>query len=264
MPVPERRNLEIFSRSLRNLCATRASVSLICREIGINRQQFDRYLTGAAMPSAHNLRRIARYFALSEEQLLSGRLDETAGGPGLDAPTSFSAALQPQPGELAALRHYLGFYFYYFLTPSWPGQVQCGLLQLYERDHRVQTRYIGRVQDPDYGRLTRSRFDGHAVLRGDRIFILEHARGPVDGFGQTILYAAHRHQANYLTGMASGIGWHPHRGPFASRVILRRLRVNLTLREALDGCGLFRINGSNLDPIVRNFFSTTETLFMTG
>lgn len=264
MSVLSARIGEIFSRNLRNLCATRVSVSLICREIGINRQQFDRYLTGSAMPSAHNLRRIAAYFALSEKELLSPRLEDSRSGPGLDPQSSFAAALRPEPGELALLRNYLGFYHYYFLTPSWPGQVQCGLLQLYERDHRVLTRYVGRVENPDYGRITRSRFDGHAVLRGDRIFILEHARGPVDGFGQTILYAAHRHQANYLTGMASGIGWHPHRGPFASRLIIRRLRITHSLREAMAQCGLFRVDGSNLDPIVRNFFSSGESMLITG
>lgn len=253
-----------FSKNLRDLCAARPSVSAICRDIGINRQQFERYLTGLSMPSAYNLRRISAYFALDEAQMLVGRKDAAPRPARIEAPSSLARALRPEPGELALLRNYRGLYHYYFLSPSWPGHVQRGLLQLYECDHQVLTRYVGRVEDPDYGRLTRSRFEGQAVLRGDRLFILEHARGPVDGFGQTILYAAHRHQANYLTGIASGIGWHPHRGPFASQVILRRLRPSISPREALSRCGLFRADGRDLDPIVRNHFASTDHPFLLG
>ncbi len=40
-----------------------------CRDIGINRQQFNRYVTDASLPSAHNLHRIAMYFGISESDL---------------------------------------------------------------------------------------------------------------------------------------------------------------------------------------------------
>ena len=60
-------DIEIFSANLRFACATRRSISQICREIGINRQQFNRYIGGEARPSPHNVARIARFFGLVAE-----------------------------------------------------------------------------------------------------------------------------------------------------------------------------------------------------
>lgn len=258
---------EYFSGNLRRLCATQSSVSAICRDIGINRQQFERYLTGAAMPSAHNLRRICAYFSVDEAQLLAG--PPVAGSRPIERDSladlsPFAQVLRSQPGELPLLRNYCGTYQYHFLTPSWPGQIQVSVLQIYERERRILTRYLGRVRDPIYGTVTRSRFDGQAVLRGDRIFLMEYSRGVVDSFAQTILFPAHRHSANYITGMAFGIGWHPHRSPFASHLILRRLRPNQSLQEAVAQCGLYAPDSRALDPIVRNHFTQGAAPYVAG
>lgn len=230
----------------------------------MNRQQFERYLTGQAMPSAHNLRRICAYFALDEAQILSPP-------PALELETEtrrelppYVAALRLQPGEFHLLRNYCGTYQYYFLTPSWPGQIQVSVLQIYEQGRSIRTRYLGRVRDPVYGTVARSRFDGQAVLRGDRIFLMEYSRNVIDSFGQSILFATHRHTANYLTGMTFGIGWHPHRGPFSSQLILRRLRSSQPLREAVAQCGLYSPGSRNLDPIVRNHFEQSAMPYMPG
>lgn len=102
------------------------------------------------------------------------------------------------------------------------------------------------------------------MLRGERIFIMEYSRGVIDSFGQSILFAAHRHTANYLTGMTFGIGWHPHRGPFSSQLILRRLRPNQPLREAVAQCGLYSPGSRTLDPIVRNHFEQSAMPYMPG
>ncbi|TJW59990.1 MAG: transcriptional regulator, partial [Mesorhizobium sp.] len=44
-----------FSSNLKLACSTHRSVSDLCRTIGINRQQFNRYLNAGTLPSAHNL-----------------------------------------------------------------------------------------------------------------------------------------------------------------------------------------------------------------
>lgn len=256
-----------IAQNLRFLCASRPSVSAICREIGLNRQQFERYLTGSALPSAHNLRRIAVYFSVTESDLLGDPAAlqlKYAGAAAPDGHRHLGEALLPSPQELVLLRRYLGRYHYYFLTPSWPGEVQCGLFVLWEHDHAIRSSYLGRVRDPHFGKVIRSRFEGHVALRGERIFILEYARGVVDSFGQTILYAVHQHQANYLTGMTFGIGWHPHRGPFASHVIVKRLRESIPLREAMGACGLYPRDSRGLDLIVRNFFDDQPRPFIMG
>lgn len=256
---------ERFTQNLRLLCATKPSVSFICREVGLNRQQFDRYLSGASLPSAHNLRRICHYFGVREQDLFgeTARLREVVDAQSRPGPSHpLQGGLDPEAGELAILRNYVGLYFYYFLTPSWAGQVQCGLLDLRIENGAARTRYLARVRDPDFQRLFRSRFEGCATYRGDRLFILEYSSRVKDSFGQTILYPAHRHDSNYLSGMTFGIAWHPRRSPFASKVILKRVREATPLRDAVEACGLYPPDSRSFDPIIRGFFSEGAQPYM--
>jgi DNA-binding phage protein len=58
-----------FPLNLRYLCDQRGSISTICRSIGINRQQFNKYLSGAHLPASTNIKRIANHFGLSADLL---------------------------------------------------------------------------------------------------------------------------------------------------------------------------------------------------
>lgn len=60
---------QVFSKNLRELCDERPSVSAVCRDLSINRQQFARYLSGGALPSKENLARICEYFGIIEGEL---------------------------------------------------------------------------------------------------------------------------------------------------------------------------------------------------
>mgnify|MGYP001972390984 CR=1 FL=1 len=42
------------------------SIAAVCRRVGINRQQFNKYLAGAVRPSRHNMRRICDFFGVTE------------------------------------------------------------------------------------------------------------------------------------------------------------------------------------------------------
>lgn len=46
-----------FCENLHMLCSNYRSIAGVCRKLGINRAQFNRYLNGAGKPSSHTLRR---------------------------------------------------------------------------------------------------------------------------------------------------------------------------------------------------------------
>src|SRR5271156_708971 len=71
-PVEVARN---FSSNLRYICGLRGSISTICRAIGINRQQFNKYLSGTHLPAPANVKRIANHFGLTPD-LLYGEHDQ--------------------------------------------------------------------------------------------------------------------------------------------------------------------------------------------
>ena len=60
---------ENFSKNLRTLCNNQISVAHVCRKMEINRQQFNKYLSGQIYPSKYNLNKICQYFQFSEEEL---------------------------------------------------------------------------------------------------------------------------------------------------------------------------------------------------
>lgn len=102
---------DTFATNLRFACATRRSISQICREIGINRQQFNRYINGEARPSAHNVARIAAFFGLSAEDFsLAPKLFEARMIRPERHRLEAGQLLEGFPGDAAALRHHFGYY----------------------------------------------------------------------------------------------------------------------------------------------------------
>lgn len=59
-----------FAANLRRLCASATSIADVCRDTGINRQQFNKYLAGRSIPSARVLRKICLRLGVSEDALL--------------------------------------------------------------------------------------------------------------------------------------------------------------------------------------------------
>lgn len=53
-----------LTKSLRELCAKRGSINVVCRDLNINRQQFAKYLSGTNLPSTFVIQRLALYFAV--------------------------------------------------------------------------------------------------------------------------------------------------------------------------------------------------------
>ena len=62
---------EVVGRNLVRLTKDAASISDICRGIGIHRSQFERYLKGRSLPSDEMLARLASYFKVTAADLVS-------------------------------------------------------------------------------------------------------------------------------------------------------------------------------------------------
>ena len=60
----------VFSRNLRKMTADVPSISALCRTLGINRTQFNRYLSGESFPRPDMLARICRHFDVDARVLL--------------------------------------------------------------------------------------------------------------------------------------------------------------------------------------------------
>lgn len=243
-----------FSQNLRWLCAEAGPIAQTCRGLEINRQQFNRYLNGSGAPSAHILRRIARYFDLTEAELL--------------APHAAFCARQSPPQKLTQapalaglgalfqdqarpLRRFLGVYHSYYRTPTWPGQILRSLIQLRADGGQVVTHSFERARSEDGSIHQHGRYHGLAAFRGNRLCMYETPRRPGGFLSETVLMPKHPQQISYLQGLSLGIAARPDQQPFSTRIVWVRIAERIPARDALALTGAYPENSPKLDPKIR-------------
>lgn len=128
----------VFGQNLRSLLRNEGSVADLCRRIGINRTQFNRYLTGDAFPRPDILQRICRYFDVDARILLEPietiRADWRLQAAGLLRDLTMPRNARP-------FDHYLmpdGLYRFWRKSFSNPGQYVTGLWRVYTAGHIKQ------------------------------------------------------------------------------------------------------------------------------
>ena len=251
-----------FAANLRWLCAESGSIAETCRGLGINRQQFNRYLNGGR-PAAQILRRIAKYFALPEEVLLLPHAEFLQRQPG-----GAGAAKHPVLGQFAdlfqnqarPLRRFLGHYHAYYRTPTWPGQILRSLVQLRAENGLVVTHTFERATDADGSIRQRSRYQGLAALRNGRLCMYESARREGSFLSETVLMPEHAQQVSYLQGLTLGVSARPDQQPFSTRTVWVRISERINAREALSMTGANPENSRNIDPKVRRLLGEERPL----
>lgn len=250
-----------FVANLRYLCTQYESVSGICRRMGINRQQFNKYLTGQSYPSLRNLRRITDFFGVDEYEILLPHKEfvqrvapyRHAAGTGELLSRLFEQLSLPGPEASQALQRYCGYYAVYFCTPVWSNHLVRSLSRIYQRDKVTYTKNIERltVEGGQGASSVVQKFQGVATYIVDRINILEYEVNSRELVTHTVLYPSHRRQMRFLTGILLTISSGGNRQPFASRVVYEYLGPEANLREELGACRLFPLDSELVPADVR-------------
>ncbi len=234
-----------FAANLAYACSLLPSIAEVCRRVGINRQQFNKYLASSVRPSRHNMRRICDFFGVTESELLMDPA-RFAGLVSLRKPAGRSAApqyldaverLHRLSGEMG---RYVGWYFRYFYTFGYPGRITRSLGVVTEKDGRHLWKNIETGIDPDKPQ-TRfvSKYEGLAFHLGHRIHIVEHDVLAASSITQLMLYPSYAPRPSHLRGVQTGGSTRRGRKPAASAVVLDFLGEQIDTRRALARCGLF-------------------------
>lgn len=250
---------EPFAENLRLLCSHYASVAEVCRRIGINRQQFNKYLSGASTPSLHSLRRICDFFGVEEGEIFLPA-HEFAGLIRVrgEAP---SDALAATIGQIAArfpdsqhkLRKYCGHYFVYMSTPAYPGMILKYFAAVFQRGDQTYAKAIERLvdkQNPELGGYI-SKYQSLVLHAEDRIYMMDHNPMGHQVFALTVIYPSHRTRLHFLPGLGIAVSGGPGRQAFATRMVYEYLGESTNLREAIAGCGLYPEDSDELDGAIR-------------
>lgn len=246
-----------FTLNLRLLSSNHRSVAEVCRRMKLNRQQFNKYLAGASLPSAQNLRRIATFFGVEEGELFLRHHDFAKRV--LAAPTSdnlpaglqkFWDAQQAKRGATAAaLKRYCGYYHLHFRSPAWPNRIIRSVAVIYQQDGRTYIRNLERLVRRDKPHLGNFvvKYQGIVLIEGDRIFTLDRPDMGDGTIALTVLYPSQRQHLVLLHGLVLAVTAGSGRQPYASRIVFSYLGKTPNLRDAIAACGVFSVDGTEID-----------------
>jgi transcriptional regulator with XRE-family HTH domain len=244
-----------LSENLAMLCDQYPSISEVCRRVGINRQQFNKYLNGQVSPSRHNMHRLCNFFGLTQSEMLmdTARLQQLVG-------------LRDRPMDKAQLdlplRHldrifaraqpvdrYCGYYFRYFYSFGNKACIIRSLAKIMTRENRGYFKNIEVLRDPDTRQWTgNNKYEGVVFQLADRIQIIEYETKEVNSVTQMTLYPSYRQRVDFLMGIQTGGPTRRGRKPGASRVAMEFLGSVINLRRAIGQTGLFRPDDPSLRP----------------
>jgi transcriptional regulator with XRE-family HTH domain len=217
------RNLQILSRSFR-------SVAEACRRLGVNRQQFNKYLAGRHVPSSAVLATIAHFFSIDEDDLFLGEADFNTvfEGARFDLSRELRASREFQrfapfiasSGE--QLQPYYGVYYRYHNSSIYKGKILRSVVRIYGSDSIAQYVCMERFPKLDgSGKVEYLfKYHGFALLIGERIFLVDFEGIQRNELTFSILLPRSRNVLRLLFGVVSGVAATSFREPFATRMVL--------------------------------------------
>ena len=254
-----------YSKNLRLLCDEYGTVSAVCRGMDINRQQFNKYLSGQITPSRHNRRLISNFFTIDEALLetphdvfsMRSRSTPDAAPQSNGVLTFFEKMVATMPNETDKLRRYLGYYYQWFYSLGFEGYIVKSLISIYEQDGVIYSKTIEHLTDKS-GELSDTftfKYAGTLFYMIDRIFLLEYETLTKQGMNLSILNASHRSKITSIQGITTGVASSASREPSACRVEWVYLGKDINVREALKSCCLYKHDSDDIDPALKSRIS---------
>jgi transcriptional regulator with XRE-family HTH domain len=233
-----------FASNLRFLCERQSSISNVCRKIGLNRQQFNKYLSGVHIPSPQNLRLIANYFGLSVNFLFS----EPEEFKSLIEGNFFFAmeALRKSPevtnfvesvlmGSKLDAEDYTGIYDRYQFSSIYTGRILKSVLCIYKNRDFLQHYYIERFLSYERPSKTEYVFKYHGFVMpiAGRVFTVDFESIQRNELTFGIFAPVQRNRKKFMFGIGGGIAATMFRQPYATKVALHYRGPGIIRRENL-------------------------------
>lgn len=249
-----------FSRNLRLLTDHYQSVADVSRRIGINRSQFNKYLSGRSAPSRHVLKTICDFFGVEdyEIRLPHAKFEKLVGlkpiaGPAGPADRPYlnhlDRLVRQSRGDLS---EYEGFYFEYSYSMTAPGLILRSLVMATTEDGVMSYQRLENMARPDRNeRRVKCKYRGLAFYLNDRIFLIDYDSLTGNEISQTVLYPNYRSRLTRLSGLKLGVSTGNRREPLCARVLFESLGRRVDARRALRTCGLYEPDSPEIDPDVR-------------
>jgi transcriptional regulator with XRE-family HTH domain len=249
--------------NLRLLCGYSRSITEVCRQAGLNRQQFTKYLSGASLPSLHSLRRICDFFGVEDHEIL---LEPAAFRELIRLrPPRLGAAVEPAPDSAdrflgglaaghddAAARMLIGYYFLYLRDDRRAPMISRSLVRMTAAPRGLALKALDFIPGGTSTLPSCVKYAGSAFVADGRVHVM--ARECV--IGKSIWFASYYltdfTRRPYLSGLSLGVEPDPRGEIIAMRSVLEYLGTRIDIRRELRRCGQIPAASPEIDAIIRS------------
>lgn len=263
------KNLQHFAANLKFVCGFYSSISEVCRHLEINRQQFNRYLSGSSFPSYKNLKKICDFFGVEAEEITEhpSRFKNTVSPPAHlrpehAVPESLAKIMMPLlTGSDERMERYEGYYYRYFYSFGFPGFIFRSFMKIYKANDIYYMKHIERTSgtNPLLGARLTIKYHGLVFLLADRLFIVESEPELNSTISETILTPSYRPNNPYMSGLmicASSCSAHQ---PGSARTVFEYLGKNIDVRAAMRKCDLFHHTDERIPKSIKQAITNVIT-----
>ena len=255
-----------FAANLRHKCTDFGTIAEVCRGVGINRQQFNKYLAGNSIPNALTLRKICTFLGIQEQSLFFD-----------DEPHAINSISNKElpgfshgglPGFLTSARKHFdfhvpdlpsGFYHCYFPLHNVPGMLVRSLVQI--RQEGKQRGFVRLSVFPSSGKtsrpLAKGRHKGIIFANEKEVYFLGVNRYPPGQLSLMTLERPDGTSNGFFTGMILTRGG---KTLISSRFCLIYADQRRDVRKLVRELGIIHESDANLESVVMaTLFSKSTT-----
>lgn len=222
----------------------------VCRQIGINRQQFNKYLSGQSCPSNRNLGRICAFFGVTPADMELppqefAAFRRTADDNPLLTVSKFGMRADIAPADLEELERYCGVYRTYSKVPYMERDVLIGTCFIKRIGDRFVSKYIELTAGAQA--LNRSihtiKMYGAVSLEGGFLHILDRytmqGANSSSGYSHTILHHSLRNPIHLVVGMTLSLAGNVGATPYAAKIVYEKQTDDIGVRDIIRASGRF-------------------------
>lgn len=255
---------DIFAANLRGLCEKFGSISEVSRQAGINRQQFNRYLSGQNIPNRRTISRLAKFLGVEEATLFSSRKEPAKKDSAAGSGDVLSEGLHmPAPRELAQeggvqTMMQPGYYCCYFplqgsnqfLVKSVMKIVSKGNCKYFSR------RTLFRSASSQKATLAQGKHRGVILANSSDIYLVGVNTLTPHHLSMIVLERQQIAGSNVLQGLSITRGTTAH---FASRVCIERIGTGASaIKRQIKTLGILPVSSPDLNPTIALLMTTQQ------
>jgi hypothetical protein len=264
----------VFSANLRERCLELGTIADACNRSAINRQQFNRYLSGASLPNARTLARICEYLKIREEELFIDGKRAREASEALTQPIahlaalfktpaaakSDSSSLEPNSPELASFSHSVnvsdGYYYCYFPVQNLRGFVVRSLMHVKRVNDTAEFKRLTLFRSPATSRKVMAFSKHYGIVLANRESHYFLGKNTNSDHGVSLLTIEKRSidGTRLYRGLALIQGWSSQMACHVCLELLPAMTSARDIRNAISSLGIIGNEDPRLNPMISALF----------